>query len=57
MKRSAEVAIIIDALVKNGLLQENKTDRARCVIKEAIKDIRRERYREKQTKNCYESCS
>lgn len=50
MKRSAEVAIIIDALVKNGLLQENKTDRARCVIKEAIKDIRRERYREKQTK-------
>lgn len=57
MKRSKEIAIIVNSLVENGLLQENKTDRARCVIKEAIKDIRRERHREKQTKNCYESCS
>ncbi len=44
MKRSREVAIIVNALVDNQLITESQTDRARYVIKEAIKDIRRERY-------------
>ena len=34
----------------SGLLEQKSTDRARCVIKESIKEIRRERYKEKQTK-------
>lgn len=49
MKRSREVTIIVNSLVANQLIAENQTDRARYVIKEAIKDIRRERYVEKQT--------
>lgn len=52
MKRSREVTIIVKSLVENGLLEQKKTDRARFVIKEAIKEIRCERYKEKQTKNC-----
>lgn len=52
MKRSREVTIIINSLVENGLLHEGKTDRARGVIKHAIKKMRVEKYREKQTKNC-----
>ncbi len=31
MKRSREVAILIDALIQSGLLQESKSDKARCV--------------------------
>ena len=50
MKRSREVSIIICALVENGLLEIEKTDRARHVVKEAIKEIRRECHKEK-TKN------
>lgn len=49
MKRSREVTIMVNSLVANQLIAENQTDRARYVIKEAIKDIRRERYEEKQT--------
>lgn len=48
MKRSREVTIIVNSLVDNQLIAENQTDRARYVIKEAIKDIRRERYVEKR---------
>ncbi len=50
MKRSREVAIIVNALVDNQLITESQTDRARYVIKEAIKDIRRERYERRD--NC-----
>ena len=47
MKRSREVTILVNALIQNGLLEESKSDRARCVIKMAIKEIRKERYAEK----------
>lgn len=50
MKRSREVTILVNSLVESGLLEQKSTDRARCVIKESIKEIRRERYKEKQTK-------
>ncbi len=52
MKRNKEITIIVDALVTNNIITDRQTDRTRSVIKEAIKDIRRERYKEKQTKNC-----
>lgn len=55
MKRNREVAIVVSALVSNGLLEERKSDVARHIVKEAFKEIRQERYREKQTKNCQES--
>lgn len=48
MKRSKEVTIIVDSLVQSGLLEERNTDRARCVIKNAIKEIRIERYKERR---------
>ena len=48
MKRSREVTILVEALKASGLLEERKTDRARFVIKNAIKDIRREQYAESQ---------
>lgn len=51
MKRSREVSIIIDALVAEKLLCENETEKARPVIKEAIKKIRMEAYEEKRSKN------
>ncbi len=38
MKRSREVTILANALMQNGLLEESKSDRARCVIKEAFKE-------------------
>lgn len=47
MKRSREVSIIVDALTQLDLLKEDKTDRAKCVIKEAIKTIRQETHNEK----------
>ena len=52
MKRNQEVSIIIQSLLENGLLQERHTDRARSVVKEAFKEIRRVRYEERHTKNC-----
>lgn len=52
MKRNQEVSIIIQSLLENGLLQEKQTDRARSVVKEAFKEIRRVRYEERHTKNC-----
>lgn len=50
MKRNQEVSIIIQSLLENGLLQEKQTDRARSVVKEAFKEIRRVRYEERQEK-------
>ena len=55
MKRSREVTILVNSLVESGLLEQKSIDRARCVINESIKEIRRERYKEKQTKNCDEN--
>lgn len=57
MKRNEEVKIIVDSLVKNELLEEKKTDRARFVVKEAIKEIRNRKFKKKITKNCQESHS
>jgi len=51
MKRNQEVSIIIQSLLENGLLQERQTDRARSVVKEAFKEIRRVRYEERQEKH------
>jgi hypothetical protein len=48
LKRSKEVTIIVDSLVQSGLLEERNTDRASCVIKNAIKEIRIERYKERR---------
>lgn len=48
MKRNKEVTIIVDSLVQSGLLEERNTDRASCVIKNAIKEIRIERYKERR---------
>jgi hypothetical protein len=50
MKRNQEVSIIIQSLLENGLLQERQTDRARSVVKEAFKEIRRVRYEERRMK-------
>lgn len=50
MKRNQEVSIIIQSLLENGLLQEKQTDRARSVVKEAFKEIRRVRYEERRMK-------
>ncbi len=50
MKRKQEVSIIIQSLLENGLLQERQTDRARSVVKEAFKEIRRVRYEERRMK-------
>ena len=50
MKRNQEVSIIIQSLLENGLLQERQTDRARSVVKEAFKEIRRVRYEERRRK-------
>ena len=52
MKRSREVTIMVEELVKNGLVKETDTDRTRAVIKEAFKKIRVERYEDYKTKNC-----
>lgn len=51
MKRNQEVSIIIQSLLESGLLQEKQTDRARSVVKEAFKEIRRVRYEERQEKH------
>ncbi len=50
MKRNQEVSIIIQSLLENGLLQERQTDRARSVVKEAFKEIRRARFEERRMK-------
>ena len=50
MKRKQEVSIRIQSLLENGLLQERQTDRARSVVKEAFKEIRRVRYEERRMK-------
>ena len=57
MKRNEEVKIIVDSLVKNELLEEKKTDRARFVVKKAIKEIRNRKFKKKKKKNCQESHS
>lgn len=46
MKRSRKVTIIVDALVGNGLIDGSKIDRARFVVKEALKSIGGEVYEE-----------
>ena len=48
MKRNREASIIVEMFVETGLIEPQKTDRARYVAKEAMKKIRRERFEEKQ---------
>lgn len=47
MKQKEEVTVIVESLCKNGLLTLQKTDRARYVVKEALKEIRCRKYAER----------
>ena len=44
MKRNREVTIIVDALIKAGILKQAQEQDARDIVKNAMKDIRREKY-------------
>ena len=48
LKRNKETAIIVEALIEAELIDLEKTDRARYVVKEALKKIRKEKYEKKQ---------
>ena len=45
MRKSEEVAMILEALMIEGVLIDDRIEKA---VKEGIKEIRRERFREKQ---------
>ena len=51
MKRNREVYIIVDALLRNNVIQEKDAKKAGVAVKAAMKTIRSERYARKQ-KNC-----
>lgn len=51
MKRNKEVTIVVDSLIESELINENERARASGVVKEALKKIRAEKYKERQ-KNC-----
>ena len=48
MKRNKEALIVVNFLIENKLLDENKIDVAKNVVKEAFKEIRREKFLEKR---------
>lgn len=45
MRKSEEVAMILEALMIEGVMIDDRIEKA---VKEGIKEIRRERFREKQ---------
>lgn len=47
MKRNREVYIIVDALLRNNVIQEKDAEKAGVVVKAAMKTIRSERYARK----------
>lgn len=51
MKRKEEVTVLVSSLINTGLIEKKNSDRARCVLKEAIKDIRREKYKQKTARS------
>lgn len=51
MKRKEEIAIIVSAFVEDGLITTEETDRAKCVTKEALNQIRVKKFAERKTKN------
>lgn len=48
MKRNREVTIVVDSLIESELINENERARASGVVKEALKKIRAEKYKERQ---------
>lgn len=52
MKRNKEVTIVVDSLIESELINENERARASGVVKEALKKIRAEKYKERQEKEC-----
>lgn len=51
MKRKEEVDILTSSLLKSGLIEERKSDRVRFVLKEALKEIRRRRHKQKTARS------
>lgn len=47
MKRNREVYIIVDALLRNNVIQEKDAKKAGVAVKAAMKTIRSERYARK----------
>lgn len=47
MKRNREVYIIVDALLRNNVIQEKDAEKAGVAVKAAMKTIRSERYARK----------
>lgn len=47
MKRNREVCIIVDALLRNNVIQEKDAKKAGVAVKAAMKTIRSERYARK----------
>lgn len=47
MKRNREVYIIVDALLRNNVIQEKDAKKAGVAVKVAMKTIRSERYARK----------
>lgn len=48
MKRKEEVSIITEALLEHKLIEVERVEEARAVIKGALKNIRVKKYEEKQ---------
>ena len=48
MKRKEEIEIIVDAFCEAGLITEEETGRAKCVTKEALKQIRVKKFEERK---------
>lgn len=46
MKRKEEISIIVNSLVKEGLIDERQSDRARCIVGGSIKTINARKYSE-----------
>lgn len=47
MKRNREVYMIVDALLRNNVIQEKDAEKAGVAVKAAMKTIRSERYARK----------
>lgn len=52
MKRNKEVTIVVDSLIESELINENERAKVSGVVKEALKKIRAEKYKERQKKEC-----
>lgn len=48
MKRNKEVQIIVKALVQSEIICKEKITEAKNIVRNALKEVRREKYKEKQ---------